>query len=122
MLLQLLFATGKPRGPRDEGYVCLNEAAGQHEQQIDTLFDVWRQDVMYSRLGRASPCLTCNVPYGPQLSFSPDSREKDVSILHRLKLYEIDSTPNTTKKPVMSEVGRLLRSVRLTPCMQYSLA
>ncbi|EFJ40186.1 hypothetical protein VOLCADRAFT_84613 [Volvox carteri f. nagariensis] len=38
------------------------------------------------------------------LSFTPDSREKDVSILHRLKLYENESTPNTTKKPVMSEV------------------
>ncbi len=25
--------------------------------------------------------------------------------MHRLKLYESDSTPNTTKKPVMSEVG-----------------
>ncbi|GFR50935.1 hypothetical protein Agub_g13255 [Astrephomene gubernaculifera] len=38
------------------------------------------------------------------LSFSPDSREKDVSILHRLKLYEDENTPNTTKKPVMSEI------------------
>ncbi|PNH05022.1 Protein AF-9 [Tetrabaena socialis] len=38
------------------------------------------------------------------LSFTQDSREKDISILHRLKLYEGDNTPNTTKKPVMSEV------------------
>ncbi|KAG2492452.1 hypothetical protein HYH03_009393 [Edaphochlamys debaryana] len=38
------------------------------------------------------------------LSFTPDCREKDVSILHRLKLYENENTPNTTKKPVMSEV------------------
>ncbi|KAG2430163.1 hypothetical protein HXX76_010262 [Chlamydomonas incerta] len=38
------------------------------------------------------------------LTFTPDAREKDVSIMHRLKLYESESTPNTTKKPVMSEV------------------
>ncbi|KAG2447811.1 hypothetical protein HYH02_007268 [Chlamydomonas schloesseri] len=38
------------------------------------------------------------------LTFTPDAREKDVSILHRLKLYEGEGIPNTTKKPVMSEV------------------
>ncbi|KXZ43721.1 hypothetical protein GPECTOR_82g255 [Gonium pectorale] len=38
------------------------------------------------------------------LTFTPDAREKDLSILHRLKLYEGENMPNTTKKPVMSEV------------------
>ncbi len=46
------------------------------------------------------PALCC----GPQLTFTPDAREKDVTIVHHLKLYESEGTPNNTKKPVMNEV------------------
>ncbi len=61
-------------------------------------------------LGALPPASNLPVrPFGaarcPQLTFTPDSREKDVSIMHRLKLYESENTPSTTKKPVMSEVS-----------------
>lgn len=37
------------------------------------------------------------------ITFAADAKEKDISILHHLKLYETDNTPNNPKKPVVAE-------------------
>ena len=38
-----------------------------------------------------------------QLHFTPDARESEVTLYHRLKLYEEDGTPSNLKKPVVHE-------------------
>ncbi|GAX82673.1 hypothetical protein CEUSTIGMA_g10099.t1 [Chlamydomonas eustigma] len=40
---------------------------------------------------------------GITLHFTPDARESEVTMYHMLKLYEDDGSPNTLKKPVVSE-------------------
>ena len=38
-----------------------------------------------------------------KISFHPDAKAGDISIMHHLKLYENENAPNNPKKPVVSE-------------------